>query len=142
MPSPPRLLRSLQEYYETWASRGVRAWEETWWTMVADLGDLVAPLIGARAGEVVFQPNVTLAHAVIFSGFDFRRGRPRIVTDAMHFPSILYLIEQQRSAGAEVDVVPSEDGIGVDIAAAGRRHRRAHRLREHLARAVQVGLYP
>ena len=35
--------------------------------MVADLGDLVAPLIGARPGEVVFQPNVTLAHAVIFS---------------------------------------------------------------------------
>src|SRR4051794_13180061 len=64
---PVAAFRSLQEYYETWASRGVRAWEETWWTMVADLGDLVAPLIGARAGEVVFQPNVTLAHAVIFS---------------------------------------------------------------------------
>jgi kynureninase len=83
--------------------------------MVADLGDLVAPLIGARAGDVVFQPNVTLAHAVIFSGFDFRRGRTRIVTDAMHFPSILYLIEQQRSGGAEVEVVPSGDGIGVDV---------------------------
>ena len=86
----------LQDYYQTWASRGVRAWEETWWTLVADLGDRVAPLIGAQPGEVVFQPNVTLAHAVILSAFDFHRGRAGIVTDAMHFPSILYLIDEQR----------------------------------------------
>lgn len=105
---------SLQGYYDTWAERGVRAWEETWWTMVADLGDLVGPLLGGRPGEVVFQPNVTLAHAVVFSGFELRSGRPRIVTDAMHFPSILYLIEQQRYLGAEVEIVPSDDGIGVD----------------------------
>src|SRR5438309_1363137 len=57
----------LHEYSQTWASRGVRAWEEAWWTMVADLGNLIAPLIGAGSGEVVFQPNVTLAHAVVFS---------------------------------------------------------------------------
>jgi kynureninase len=105
---------SLQEYYEAWATRGVRAWEDAWWSLVADLGDLVAPLIGARAGEVVFQPNVTLAHAVFFSAFDFSMKRPGIVTDAMHFPSILYLIDQKRRDGATVSVVPSQDGISVD----------------------------
>ncbi len=105
---------SLRAYYETWAVRGVRAWEETWWMMVAELGDLVAPLIGAREGEVVFQPNVTTAHAVVFSAFDFSSTRNGIVTDAMHFPSILYLIDQERSRGANVTVVPSDDGISVD----------------------------
>jgi kynureninase len=104
----------LQEYYETWAARGVRAWEESWWTLTSDLGDLVAPLIGAGRGEVVFQPNVTLAHAVVFSAFDFRNGRPKIVTDAMHFPSILYLIDGLRSLGAEIVVVPSADSLSVD----------------------------
>ena len=87
---------SLQSYFESWATRGVRAWEEGWWTMTADLGDLVAPLIGARQGEVVFQPNVTLAHAVIYSAIDFAAKTHKIVTDAMHFPSILYLIDEQR----------------------------------------------
>jgi kynureninase len=82
--------------------------------MVSDLGDLVAPLIGARDGEVVFQPNVTFAHAIVFSAFDFSSQRSRLVTDSMHFPSILYLIEQERSRGAEVTVVPSDDGITVD----------------------------
>jgi kynureninase len=32
----------------------------------------------------------------------------------MHFPSILYLIDQKRRDGATVSVVPSEDGISVD----------------------------
>jgi len=112
--APAAAAGRLAEYYETWAARGVRAWEEGWWTLAADLGDLVAPLIGAGAGSVVFQPNVTVAHAVLFSAFDFRAGRPKVVTDAMHFPSILYLLDGLRAAGAEVVVVPTEDGVTVD----------------------------
>ena len=112
---PQAVSESLQSYYETWASRGVRAWEEGWWDLAESLGDLVAPLIGASGGEVVFQPNVTISHAVLFSAFDFRLGRSKIVTDAMHFPSILYLIDQQRALGAEIVVVASQDGIGVDV---------------------------
>lgn len=111
---PTAAAASLQAYYETWASRGVRAWEDSWWTMVADLGDLVAPLIGARPGEVVFQPNVTTSHAVVLSAFDFSTPRGKIVTDAMHFPSILYLLDQYRRDGVEVVIVPSDDGIRVE----------------------------
>lgn len=113
---PAATADALHAYYETWATRGVRAWEEAWWTLVADLGDLVAPLIGARPGSVVFQPNVTLAHAVIFSAFDFRGRRPKVVTDAMHFPSLLYLLKELEAEGAEVVVVPTEDGVTVDTA--------------------------
>jgi kynureninase len=111
---PAAVSQSLQSYYELWATRGVRAWEDAWWALAADLGDLVAPLVGAGRGEIVFQPNVTMAHAVVFSSFDFGPRRSKIVTDQMHFPSILYLIEEQRRLGAQVDVVPSKDGIEVD----------------------------
>lgn len=110
---PREVEASLQEYAMTWSSRGVRAWEETWWAMAAEMGDRVAPLIGARTGEVVFQPTVTLAHAVIFSAFDFAR-RPKIVTDAMHFPSVLYLLEGLKSQGAEIEIIPSSDGQTID----------------------------
>lgn len=103
----------LVEYYDVWASRGVRAWQEAWWDMVIGVGDLVAPLINAGRGEVAFHPNVTLAHGVIFSAIDFD-DRPRIVTDAMHFPSILYLMEGLRSRGAEITIIPSEDGVTID----------------------------
>jgi kynureninase len=109
---------SLRSYYDAWATRGVRAWEEGWWMLSAELGDLVAPLIGAAAGTIVFQPNVTLSHAVVLSAIDFAGSGPharrKIVTDAMHFPSILYLIDGLRARGATIEIVPSEDGIGVD----------------------------
>lgn len=105
---------ALNEYFETWATRGVRAWEETWWTLTGELGDRVAPLVGARPGEVIFQPNVTLAHAVVFSAIELTPRRNRIVTDAMHFPSILYLLEEQRHGDAALTVVPSDDGVSVD----------------------------
>jgi kynureninase len=110
---PQDVAASLQEYYERWATRGVRAWEESWWVMASELGDLVAPLIGAEAGDVVFQPSVTVAHAVAFSAFDFHGGRNKIVTDAMHFPSILYLLGELRRQGAEIVSVPSADGVVV-----------------------------
>lgn len=112
--APSAAYQSMHEYIDTWGERGVRAWAETWWNMVAVLGDRVAPLVGARPGEVVFQPNVTLAHAVICSAFDYRGARPKIVTDAMHFPSILYLLAEQQARGAELVIVPTEDGVTVD----------------------------
>lgn len=100
----------LASYYATWATRGVRAWEEGWWTLAADLGNELAPLIGARTGEVVFQPTVTLAHAVVLSALDYRI-RTRIVTDELHFPSILYLLE---GTGAEIVRIPSDDQLTID----------------------------
>ncbi len=110
---PAETQKGLLEYFDLWAARGVRAWQEAWWTMVAECGDLVAPLINAGQGEVAFHPNVTLAHAVLFSAIDFD-DRPRVVTDAMHFPSILYLMEGLRVRGAEIIVVPSDDGVSVE----------------------------
>ena len=111
---PTSAKAALVAYYETWATRGVRAWEEGWWTLAAELGNLVAPLIGAGPDEVVFGPSVTQVHAQLFSCFDYANQRTRIVTDAMHFPSVLYLIAEQAKLGAEVVVVPTEDGISVD----------------------------
>ncbi|QEH37403.1 Kynureninase [Aquisphaera giovannonii] len=112
--APAAAAGSLQDYHRTWATRGVRAWEETWWTMSAELGDRLAPLLGAGPGEVVFQPSVTIAHAVVLSGLEYRPARDGIVTDAMHFPSILYLLDGLRHEGARVRVVPSRDGIEVE----------------------------
>lgn len=112
---PEAVYDGVRDYVDLWATRGVQAWQDAWWTMSADLGDRVAPLIGARGGDVVFQPCVTLAHAIVLSALDLGK-RPRIVTDAMHFPSILYLLDGMRAVGAEIVVVPSDDGVGVDVA--------------------------
>jgi kynureninase len=64
---PRRTRESLLEYAEVWATRGIRAWEEGWWEMPIDIGDLIGRIIGAGPGEVVMHPNVSTCLAVVLS---------------------------------------------------------------------------
>ena len=105
----------LAGYAEAWAQYGVRAWAREWWQMPGMVGDAIAPLIGASSGEVVMMPNVTAAQTTILSAFSYRAPRNRIVMTALDFPSVMYAYEALATRlGAEVVVVPSSDGIGVD----------------------------
>ena len=79
------------------------------------IGDLFAPLIGAPAGTVAAQPNVTLASAIAASCIDFREGRNKIVTSELHFPSLLYMHRQLERQGARLEVVPCPDGRTVPL---------------------------
>jgi kynureninase len=117
----------LAEYADQWASRGVRAWAEGWWSMPVSVGDEIAPLIGAGAGEVAMVPTVSLAQAEILSALDYG-DRDTIVMTELDFPSVRYVYDRLASRlGARVVVVPAEDGIRVDeerlIAAIDERTR-------------------
>ena len=104
----------LAEYTRRWAEEGVRAWGRGWWEMPVLVGDEIAPLIGAGAGEVAMVPNVTAAQALILSAIDFRTGRDTIVMTELDFPSVRYVTDALAAKfGARVVVVPSEDGISV-----------------------------
>lgn len=108
----------MADYVDAWAGQGVRAWAQGWWEMPASVGNEIAPLIGAAAGEVVMVPNVTLAQATILSALDYRPPRNRIVMTALDFPSVRYVYDGlARRLGAEIVVVASEDGIAIDEAA-------------------------
>jgi kynureninase len=112
---PRGVHETLQEYADIWAARGVRAWEEAWWGMPVQLGDLLGPILGCGPGEVSFHQNVTLAEAVVLSCFDFSGPRRKVVHTSMEFPSVMYLYQGQRCRGAELCIVESRDGITVDM---------------------------
>jgi kynureninase len=105
----------MQEYAETWAARGVRAWEESWWELATETGDRIAALIGAGPGEVSVHQNVTLTQAAIASCFDFSGPRNKVVMVDLEFPSIQYFYFAQQRRGARVELVPSEDGLRVPM---------------------------
>jgi kynureninase len=105
----------LQEYAETWARRGVRAWHEGWWEMGRATGDLLAPVLGVRRGTISMHQNVTVAMAIIASCFTFEGRRRKIVMSDHEFPSNMYLFEGFRRYGAEVVYVPSPDSIRTDL---------------------------
>ena len=105
----------LAEYAEQWASRGVRAWAEGWWSMPVSVGDAIAPLIGARDGEVAMVPNVSIAQAQVLSALPYDRGRDTIVMTELDFPSVRYVYDALATRlGARIVVVKSEDGVSVD----------------------------
>ena len=103
----------MREYAETWATRGVRAWGDGWVDMPVEVGNLIGEIIGAGPGEITMHQNVTIAEAVVTSCFDFEPSRNRIVYTDMNFPSVMYFHEAQKSRGAEIVMVESEDGISV-----------------------------
>ncbi len=106
---PRGVYAALEDYARTWATRGVRAWEEGWWEMAVKLGDRIAPLVGADPGTISLHENVTLTQAVIASCFRFDGPRRKVVLTDKEFPSVLYFWHAQRSRGAEVELVRTDE---------------------------------
>lgn len=125
---PRAVPERLAEYAREWATRGVRAWAQGWWEMPISVGDEIAPLIGAGAGEVAMVPNVSMAQAQVLSSLEYAGERDTIVMTALDFPSVRYVYDGLAARlGARIVVVPSDDGIGVSeeqlIAAIDERTR-------------------
>ncbi|MEJ7812656.1 MAG: aminotransferase class V-fold PLP-dependent enzyme [Gemmatimonadaceae bacterium] len=105
----------LAEYASLWEHEGVRAWTKGWWEMPVEVGNEIAPLLGAGAGDVAMFPNVSIAQAAIISALDYPAPRDTIVTTALDFPSVRYVYEGlAKRLGARIVEVPSDDGISVD----------------------------
>ncbi|MBL8208124.1 MAG: aminotransferase class V-fold PLP-dependent enzyme [Blastocatellia bacterium] len=103
------------DYAETWATRGIRAWEEGWWEMPITIGNKLGRIIGAQPGTVAMHQNVSVCQALILSCFDLTGRRNKIVYEAMNFPSVMYVYEAHaKAANARIVTVPSEDGITID----------------------------
>jgi len=112
---PARTREYLAAYAETWATRGIRAWEEGWWEMPVRTGDLIGAIIGAGAAEVVMQPNVSVCQSIVLSCFDWTGKRNKIVTDDLNFPSNLYIYQGAERTGARLITVCSADGITTPV---------------------------
>ena len=110
---PRRTADNLAEYARVWATRGVRGWEDRWWEMPAEVGNRIAPLVGAPPGTVSMHENVTTAHLVALSCLRPSGPRTRIVCSAMDFPSMIYLYRAQAPLGFELRVVPAEPDLTV-----------------------------
>ena len=108
---PRRAADSMQEYADTWATRGIRAWEEGWWDMPVTVGNLIGSIIGAGEGEVVMQQNVSICQWIVTSCLDWSGPRNRLVTDGLNFPSNDYIYHRLEKQGAEVVTVASTDGM-------------------------------
>lgn len=88
---PRRAAEALQQFADTWATRGIRAWDEGWWEMPISVGNLIAPIIGAGQGEVAKHQNVAICQSLVTSCFDWNGPRNKLLTDKLNFPSNDYI---------------------------------------------------
>ena len=110
---PRGVYDALKGYADTWATRGVRAWEERWWMLAAQVGDEIGALMNAPAGSVSTHQNVTTCQAIIASCLDFSGKRNKVVYTDMNFPSVMYFWEAQQATGARVHMVKTDDGVTI-----------------------------
>jgi kynureninase len=110
---PRQVFEAANDYAEAWASRGVRAWEEGWWQLAAEVGDEIGALINAEPDSVSCHQNVTTCQAIVASCFDFSGPRTKVVYTDQNFPSVMYFWEGQRARGARVHMVENNDGVHV-----------------------------
>ena len=99
---PNGVYNAMKGYADTWATRGVRAWEEKWWMLAGEVGDQIGALMNAPPGSISTHQNVTTCEAVVASCFNFSGKRNKIVYTDMDFPSVMYFWEAQRGNGAQV----------------------------------------
>jgi kynureninase len=112
---PLRAREALRAFTDTWATRGIRAWEEGWWEMPVTTGDLIGKIIGAGPGEVVMHQNVSICQQIVTSCFDWNGPRNKLVTDGLNFPSNDYVYHGLERQGARVVSVPSPDGMTLPL---------------------------
>jgi kynureninase len=103
---------ALDEYWRT-----VERWrDEAWEQWLLDLNahaDGIADLIGAPAGSVVCDSNVSTLFSRVMSCFDFLNRR-RVVTSDREFPAIPHIVRAFERYGAKPMIVASPDGVRID----------------------------
>jgi len=114
-PMPRRAQTALAEFTSTWATRGIRAWEEGWWDMPITCGDLIGSIIGAPQGRVAMHQNVSVCQSIVTSCFDWSGPRNKLVTDGLNFPSNDYIYHGLARQGAQVVSVASPDGMTIPL---------------------------
>jgi len=80
-----------------WGELRIRSWDESgWWTAPERIGDRIAPLVGAAAGQIVVgdSTSVNVFKALVAAvRMTAGSGRDEIVVDATTFPTDGYIAE-------------------------------------------------
>lgn len=84
---------------DSWKKHGIDGWmegERPWFHLSEELGATMAPLIGARAEEVIVTGSTTSnLHQLLATFFKPSEGKTKILADELNFPTDIYAIKSQ-----------------------------------------------
>lgn len=97
-----------------WGERLIRGWNEGWIDTPTRVGAKIAELIGAHADEVIVADSTSVnLFKLAVAALRYQKGRSKIVTDDLNFPSDLYVLQGigELLGEGEVRRVASSDGV-------------------------------
>ncbi|CEG26417.1 kynureninase [Bacillus sp. B-jedd] len=94
-----RAEQSLLGMIEAWKVHGIDGWtagDYPWFYLSENLGNQVAPLVGADEGEVIVTGSTTVnLHQLAATFYQPRGKRTKILADELNFPSDIYALQSQ-----------------------------------------------
>ncbi|GAC1684806.1 MAG: kynureninase [Ktedonobacteraceae bacterium] len=101
--------------HRQWGERLIRSWNESWFTAPERIGAKIAAMIGAQPDEVIVADSTSVnLFKLVVAALRFQRGRSRILTDNLNFPSDLYVLQgaiDLLDKQHQLEIVSSPDGI-------------------------------
>ena len=95
-PLPKCTIHTLETMIQKeWGNGLIGSWnKENWINMPRELGNKIAPLVGAKLGEVIVVDSTSVnLFKVLTSALLLNKNRRVIVSEAENFPSDLYILE-------------------------------------------------
>jgi kynureninase len=91
---PKRTIERIREVFEhEWANGLIRSWDH-WVNLPQEVGDVLAPLIGVSAGEVVVHDTTTLnVYQAVHAAIGLRPDRSVIAISEHDFPTDRYVVD-------------------------------------------------
>jgi kynureninase len=118
--------RIAQAVTEEWGQGLIRSWNSAgWFSLPQRLGDRIATLIGAQAGEVVATDSTSInlykvLSAALHMAAQADPKRKRVVSERSNFPTDLYIAQSLcKERGFTLDLVDDEridEALGADVA--------------------------
>ena len=105
---------ALGQYCDLWAREGVEAWHQ-WADVIDETADSIARFFEGGRGHTTLNQNVAFFQASVASSIDWNRPRNKVVIEQLQFPNVVYVWDRFRSLGANLELVPSDDGITIPL---------------------------
>jgi len=101
-----------------WGDRLIRSWNEGWWDLQLEIGDRLAPLVGAGPGEVIISDSTSVnLYKLATAALRARPGRDTIITDDTNFPTDVYVLRGVAEANRATLEIVSTEGAADPLAA-------------------------
>ena len=103
---------------EQWGKGLIQSWNSHWFHLPQQLAAKLAPMIGAQADEIFIGDSTSINfYKLAFAALKLGKGKTKIVTDNLNFPSDLYLLQGLISESFpehKLTLMKSKDGLTID----------------------------